>query len=123
VYIIGRMALHILKPEQWFQLEMLYEGDGATQLRWDRVTGGGEKQIFKITDKNISATAINSGNMENNNLKSLNNNVRRQRGVSTNDLVATVNATLIDSLAKAEKQKTQDKKFSPRELANLKKGA
>jgi hypothetical protein len=101
-------------------LELLYDKDKDTKLHWNRVTEG-VQPLFQITDKNLSTTATFSGDIENNNLESLNTSVKRQQGVSTNDLVATVNATLIDCLEKAEKQKKQERQVVPRELANLKK--
>jgi hypothetical protein len=112
-------ALHILKPKEWFQLELLYDKDKDTKLRWNRVTEE-VQPLFQIIDKNLSTTATNSGDIENNNLDSLNTSMKRQQGVSTNDLVATVNATLIDGLEKAEQQKKQERKKSSRELANRK---
>ncbi len=97
-------ALHILKPEEWFQLELLYDKDKDNTLHWKSVAEG-VQPLFQISDKNSSTTATNSSNIENNILKILNTSMKRQQGVSTNDLVVTVNTTLIGCLKKAEKRK------------------
>jgi hypothetical protein len=48
-------ALHILQPDQEFQLKELYDNDPETAQRWDRVMEGKKLTTFKITTKIFTA--------------------------------------------------------------------
>ncbi len=102
-------ALHILKPEQEFYLNVLFDQDDDTKQRWNRVTGN-KPPHFEITNKNFTTLAdIDSGTKRNYAL-SLNTTVKRQKGLSNHDLTVTVNAVSMDNLEKAEERKTHNKK-------------
>ncbi len=112
-------ALRILQPNQEFQLKVLYLNDPETAQHWDRVTGK-KCTTFKITEKDgtISNAESDTGN---NDIKGLDTKANRHEGQSNQELALIVNSTLIKLLEKANKQKTQPKKNSPKELANMKK--
>jgi hypothetical protein len=46
-------TLHILQPNQEFELKVLYVNDPETAQRWDRVTGK-KCTTFKITEKDFA---------------------------------------------------------------------
>ncbi len=113
-------ALCILQPNKEFQLKGLYDNDPETAQYWDRVVTGKKCTTFKITEKDftISNTDSDTGN---NNIKGLDTKANRHEGQSNQELAMIVNSALIELLEKANKQKTQPKKKSLNELANMKK--
>jgi hypothetical protein len=52
-------AIRILKPDQEFQLEELYDNDPETAQHWDRVMGEKKRTPFKITTKIFTAAKDN----------------------------------------------------------------
>ncbi len=97
-------ALHILEPNQEFQLKVLYVNDPEPSQCWDRVTG--KKCIsFKNTEKDfiISNTDCDTGS---NDIKGLDTKANRHEGQSNRELALIVNSALIKLLEKANKQKT-----------------
>ncbi len=99
-------------------MKVLYINDPETAQHWDRVTGK-KCTTFKITEKDftISNTDSDTGN---NDIEGLDTKANRHEGQSNQELALTVNNALIALLEKANKQKTQPKKNSPKELANKK---
>ncbi len=99
-------------------MKVLYVNDPETAQRWDRVTGK-ICTTFKITEKDftISNTDSDTGN---NDIKGLDTKANRHEGQSNQELALIVNSALIELLEKANKQKTQPKKNSPKESANMK---
>ncbi len=97
-------------------MKELCVNDPETAQRWDRVTGK-KCTTFKITEKDftISNTDSNTGN---NNINGLDTKANRHEGQSNQELALIVNSALIELLEKPNKQKTQPKKNSPKELAN-----
>jgi hypothetical protein len=108
-------ALHILKPEQEFQLRRLYEKDDKTKMHWKRVIGDTIQATFSITDMD-STTAGNGSEAENKDVKSLDTKAKRQQGKSNLDLTMTVNDALKEYLGKADKRMAQAKKDFPKKL-------
>jgi hypothetical protein len=115
-------ALHILQPDQEFQLKELYDNDPETAQRWDRVMEWKKCATFKVTTKVFTAAKDNiDGNTDHDKLDGLDNNANRHEGQSNQELALIVNTALIKSLQKAEKQKKLAKTISPKELTNMKK--
>ncbi len=100
-------------------IEGLYVDDPETAQHWDRVTEQ-KCTTFKITEKffTISNTDSDTGN---NDIKEMDTKANRHEGQSNQELALIVNSALIKLVEKANKQKTQPKRISPKELANMKK--
>ncbi len=119
---LEELALHILQPNQEFQLKELYNNDLETAHHWDRVVQGKKHATFEITTKIFTAANNNiDSETENDNVKGLDTNADKHEGQSNQELALIVNTALIESLQKAEKQKKLAKKNSPKELPNMKK--
>ncbi len=114
-------APRILQPNEEFQLKVLYVNDPETTQRWDRVTGK-NRTTFEITEKDFTMPNTDS-DTGNNNIVGLDTKANRLEGQSNQELalIVIVNSALIELLEKANKQKTQPTKISPKELANMKK--
>ncbi len=112
-------ALCILQPNKEFQLNVLYVNAPETAQRWDRVTGK-KCTTFEITEKDFTIPNTDSYT-GNNDVKGLDTKANRHEGQSNRELALIVNSALSEFLEKAKKQKTQPKKMSPKESANIKK--
>jgi hypothetical protein len=65
-------VLHILQPNQEFQLKELYDNDREAAQRWDRVVQEKRHATFEFTTKIFTASNSNiDGETENNNVKGL----------------------------------------------------
>jgi hypothetical protein len=93
---------------QEFQLKVLYVNDPETAQHWVRVIGK-KCTTFKTKEKDftISYTDSDTGNKD---ITGLDIKTNRHEGQSNQELVLIVNSALIESLEKANKQKTQPKK-------------
>ncbi len=80
-------VLHILQPDEEFQLNELYNNDPETAQHWDKVMEGKKRATFKITT-NIFTAAKDSidGNTENDNLNGLDTNANRHERQSKQKL-------------------------------------
>jgi hypothetical protein len=79
-------ALHILHPDQEFQLKELHDKDSETEQRLERVVSSQREKCqkcFKITTTVFTSAKDNiASNTENNDLEGLDTNTNRHDGLS-----------------------------------------